>query len=637
MFSRRRLTLALTVVVVVAGSATVLSLVQARRHLTAARTALEAGRDDLTDGDLEQARQAIDGARDELLQARGWLGQPQVRLLGAVPALGNSVRTSRTITDAAVTVTEAGRDLAGALHDVQQTLDESDGDGRLPVDGIARLRGPAARMATDLDRAIAATEASPSTWLPGSLAEGRREFLDLLRPLAADANRAARLVARLPDFLGASGPRRYFFGVANPAELRGTGGYVGSYALLRLEDGRLDFGPFRETSSLPAAPNGAVTLDAPQLDVDSLRDRYARYGWPRSWQNANLSPDFPAAGHTFEALWDVTFGDPVGGQPIDGVIVVDPFAFASLLDLEGPIEVPGLDTVLTAENVVEYVTNRAYAEIEDNERRKEVLGGVAATALARFLDGISAGDLRAAADSMAGLIDQRHLLIHARDPAIQEVFADLGLDGRMRDPIGDYLLLAANSGTGTKLDYYLDRELTYEVNLLGDGFVAGRLTATFGNDAPTEGLPSRVIGPVVDTLDAGENRLLTSAFCAVGCIVDSGPEDASDLDAPDGHEVELGHGVASAWLDLPSGQYRSLDWAWTTPDGWWWEHNELVYRLTYQHQTSIRPTRLTVRVAIPDGFEVRDLPGDAVVENGAVIVTRAARSDVTFEVRLVRS
>ena len=41
----------------------------------------------------------------------------------------------------------------------------------------------------------------------------------------------------LPSFLGADGPRRYLFGASNPAELRGTGGLIGAYAILTMDRG----------------------------------------------------------------------------------------------------------------------------------------------------------------------------------------------------------------------------------------------------------------------------------------------------------------------------------------------------------------------------------------------------------------
>ena len=49
------------------------------------------------------------------------------------------------------------------------------------------------------------------------------------------------------------------------------------------------------------------------------------------------------------------------GEHLDGVFVVDPFALQALLEVTGPIRVPGAG-LITADNVVDVTTNRVYTD-----------------------------------------------------------------------------------------------------------------------------------------------------------------------------------------------------------------------------------------------------------------------------------
>ena len=83
------------------------------------------------------------------------------------------------------------------------------------------------------------------------MASARSDALAELAKLHRQLHAGSLILDRLPSFLGADGPRRYVFGASNPAELRGTGGLIGAYAILTIDHGRLSFSDFRPIQSLP--------------------------------------------------------------------------------------------------------------------------------------------------------------------------------------------------------------------------------------------------------------------------------------------------------------------------------------------------------------------------------------------------
>ena len=94
----------------------------------------------------------------------------------------------------------------------------------------------------------------------------------------------------------------------------------------------------------------------------------------------NATPDFPSAAKA--ALANYALGE---GTELDGVIAADPFFLEALLEVTGPVRVPGAG-VVRADTVVDVTTNRAYARFDGATQRKEVLGAAAVKeALTRFL------------------------------------------------------------------------------------------------------------------------------------------------------------------------------------------------------------------------------------------------------------
>src|SRR5690606_21157684 len=127
-------------------------------------------------------------------------------------------------------------------------------DGAVPLAQLERL-APVVRAAdARVDAAAADVEALPRTWLAEPVAAALQEFETVVAGPAAALDTGAALLATMPDFLGGSGPRRYLVAASNPAELRGTGGFLGAYAPLTLHPGRP---PLHRLAPAPGPPHRA--------------------------------------------------------------------------------------------------------------------------------------------------------------------------------------------------------------------------------------------------------------------------------------------------------------------------------------------------------------------------------------------
>ncbi|MGI8875690.1 MAG: DUF4012 domain-containing protein [Egibacteraceae bacterium] len=617
-------------IAVVLGTVAVLGLVMAamllvtRYDLAAAQRAAHDGREALVAEDGAQAAASFTVARNRFEQARGRLASPVLALLDGVPVARQNLRAVRASAQAGMLVSTAGAELGEML------AEHMDGPGtlaprgaRIPMQPLHAAAGPAQRAASALGQAVELVEEADSPWLLPSVAEALSDLRGQLATAERLTGVAAALTRELPTLLGADGPRRYFFGAANPAELRGAGGFVGAYAILTVDDGRLSFSEFAPIQDLESLPVAAV--DPPHADYAS---RYDRYGGAGFWMNINMTPDFPSAASAIESLYERT-----AGERLDGTIVVAPGALAALVEVTGPVEVPGVGQV-TAPEIVPLVANEAFGEFDDDVERKRALGAVAAGVFARFLDEAPDRDPVAAGQALADAAAGGHLLVHAADPAVQSALEAAGVAGELGPVEGDLLAVVGNNAAANKVDFYTDRTVSYRATLLPDGSVEGRATVTLANAAPTSGEPAHVIGPNAPGLRAGDNDTILGVYCAPGCLLDAFRRDGEPGLASG--ERELGYPVYSTRVRVGSGESTELSYAWTAPDAWAPDAVGGTYRLTVRDQATIRPTRVEVELVVPEGMQAQALSHEMAATGRRLRWSGEIGDAEVFEVRLRR-
>jgi hypothetical protein len=592
-------------------------LLSAATNLASAEDALPAARTAVGEGDLDAAFEALDTVSTRTQAASSDLDSPFVVPLRFVPVFGDDLR-------ATTVVAHAGRDVSAATEELIDAMSSLPGgvaalgprDGRLPVDTFRSLAPQLAGLAETVAAAHGDVASTPTSGRVDAVTSARDRVLEQLGPLSTTTSEAAELAEVLPGFLGADGPRRYVFGASTPAEQRGTGGFIGSISILTVDDGFLEFGPFTAATDLPKLARDEFPTpggDDPQ--------RWLRYGGTGVWTNLARTADFPTAAVAMERFWDAT-----SDVEVDGIIVADPFALATLLELSGPVEDPRFGT-FEAATVVDYVTNQAYDEFTDPDERKEVLGAAAAAAFGGFL--AAGGDQDQTLElvgRLGDLVANGHLLMHAADGDVQAALVRAGAAGELAETDGDLLNVVTNNGSANKIDFYVDRRIDHRVTLLEDGATRNELEVTLDNQAPTEGVTSYVIGPNSPGLEAGDMRSSVTVYASPGARFTEAPPASEDL--PAFTETELGRSVHEGWVRLASGEAATRSYRWVTPDAWRLDDDGLLrYELVFQGQTTIRPTEVRLAIAIPDGLSPVEVPAGATLEDGELSWTGQVRGE----------
>lgn len=578
------------IAVAVTGRAVAASLYESRASLTAAQDAID-------ERDLDALRRAVTAATSQASDAAQRLRSAHIAPLRWLPVAGPNLT-------AVGAIAEGVRDVGGAVETLAGMLDAgSDDDEANTLRRFVDLGEPIRELATTFSRTTSAVEAAGSPTLLPAVADARADYLELAGPITDQLDVVADLAEQLPVLLGYDRPRTYLVGAASLSELRGSGGLLGSFALLTVDAGGLDFGPFVGIDDVEPATAG-TDVPAPSSDY---ADRYRHLGGLRFWRNANLSFDFSAGARVLLDLWERD-----GGAPLDGVVVADTVAFEHLVEHAGSIEIPGV-TTLTADTTRKFVGLDAYDVFDNHEERKLVLGSIAAATFLSVAELIDGDDVLGMLEVLGASMSGGHLKVFSTEPAVAAALARVGATGEPVDDPGEFAAVVVNNVAGNKVDFFTERAVEHRVELVAGGGARAVVTASFTNTAPSDGYSSYVLGPQVDGAQAGDNLSLVTFLCGLDCEVTEAPEGAQ------ANGRDRGHPASDLWLTIPRAATRTVTWSTATDDAWRDVDGTAELVVRHHRQATVASSDLRVVVSVPAGFAVVQVPEDAQVRGDVVV------------------
>ena len=151
-------------------------------------------------------------------------------------------------------------------------------------------------------------------------------------------NTAVALEPQWEWLLGLDAPRRYLVLVQNNHELRATGGFLSAFGSVGVDQGQIADLAFVDSYDLFSTAHEYPPAPTPMQEYMGIQLLTPRDG--------NWSPDLPTAAETIRKLYTQETG-----QAVDGIITVDLDAVRHLVKALGSVQVEGVPTPITAENV----------------------------------------------------------------------------------------------------------------------------------------------------------------------------------------------------------------------------------------------------------------------------------------------
>jgi hypothetical protein len=194
-------------------------------------------------------------------------------------------------------------------------------------------------------------------------------------------------------------------------------------------------------------------------EPDPLRDVIPTTSW--SFVDTNIYPDFVSNARAAEQ-----FAQPRLGLSIDAVISIDYYAVAKMLELTGPIAVPGYGRTVDSTNFIPQIMQ---LELDGSPQHKAILSAIAGPLMAA-VSALPASQWPALIGDLNTLAAERHIQVYFNDASIQDEMDRIGWSGSV-NPLGirEFMMETESNIGGGKVNYFLER--TYSVTLEHEGGV----------------------------------------------------------------------------------------------------------------------------------------------------------------------
>ena len=307
--------------------------------------------------------------------------------------------------------------------------------------------------------------------------------LPYARQLISQAKKGIQLI---PELTGVNGKKTYLVLFQNNSELRPTGGFIGSFALLKFDQGKLLAFEVRDVYSADGQLKGYVEPPA------ALKKYLGEAGW--FLRDSNWDPHFPTSAK--RAAW---FLEKETGEVVDGILGINLFLVQRVLGAIGEIEMIDFNEKINAKNLFEKA--EYYSEIgffPGSTKKQDFLGSLSRT----LFEKLKTMDTKTGAGILKEIhhsLEAKDLLVYFSHPEAMAVVADLGWDGRIKEIACqissescflDYLMLVESNLGVNKANFFVQRNIAHQVTFLSDGQVEGKLKIDYQNSSLTENFPA---------------------------------------------------------------------------------------------------------------------------------------------------
>ena len=312
------------------------------------------------------------------------------------------------------------------------------------------------------------------------------EYSTMLATASSKMDFVSAAYLGLSDIIGVASSKKYLILFQNSNEIRPTGGFIGSYAVLELDKGKITNLTIDDIYN----PDGQIDLRGikvsspkPIKDLLNEPDLHLR--------NANWNPDFPKSAMEIQDLYY-----KVTGEKTDGVIAIDLDMAKNLLDVTGPIFLTAYNEEISADNLYERTQYHSEFNYKDGSDQKRSFLTVLGSKLLEKVFALPKEKLPVLWTSMHEALQGRHLMIYLNNNPFGAYLEKEGWDGSLVKTDGDYLYVVNANLGGTKANYYVKNDMKYEIlSSTRDGLLRGQVSLTYTHTGESDAWPG---GPYKD-------------------------------------------------------------------------------------------------------------------------------------------
>ena len=410
-----------------------------------------------------------------------------------------------------------------------------------------------------------------------SLFPVKREHRQLIQKARSLTLASRDMTIELPELLGVYSPKTYLILLQNNMELRPTGGFIGSFALVTFSNGRLIDNSVYDVYFADGQLQGYVRPPEPIVE----------YLGEASWhlRDANWDPDFPTSARRIEWFLDKTLD-----REVDGVIGVDLEVAETILAALGPVTLHDFDDTITADNVYEKLQYETDSGFFPGSRKKSTyLSGFAQALLFALVDR-GQDNLLALSQGFLSNFESRDIQIALDNTQAMDAVSVLGWSGEVEDISctnncdSIYAgLVEANVGVN-KANYYIKRKANFTISRAGDRY-QNSITLYLTN----QGAPEKT----VETRYKSYIRLITNSDVVLDTVTIQNSSGSAKV-LPEEEFVD-GRLEAGGLVEALPGETTNVVFQWTAPAKSSLEQAGAV-KYIYRKQAGVEAYPLTVEI-----------------------------------------
>jgi hypothetical protein len=305
------------------------------------------------------------------------------------------------------------------------------------------------------------------------------------------------MAPELQELLGVNNDRRYLVIFQNNAELRATGGFIGSYALIDIKKGKISNIEIPTGGSYDTEGGMKVLVESPQ-PLHLVKPIW--YFWDANWW-----PDWRMSARNL--MW---FYEKSGGPSVDGVISLTPDVLEDILKIIGPVDLSEKYGVIIDENnfeniiqeIVEVIgqpevyedkelatdilsrvatsTEENNIEIEEEKflrhEPKKIIGDLMSEILNKIFNNVNKNLIIELTKVAEENLNEKNILLYFSDSNLQTQVENRSWAGEMKKAPFDYLSVINSNIAGEKTDKVVNNNMSLSVKIMADGSIINKLT-----------------------------------------------------------------------------------------------------------------------------------------------------------------
>jgi hypothetical protein len=263
------------------------------------------------------------------------------------------------------------------------------------------------------------------------------------------------------DILGNESPRHYLVLFQNNSELRATGGFIGSYALLSVSNGQVEK---IEVKNIFDADGQLIVNVVPPKPIQKISS-----GW--STHDANWFFDFPTSAE--KIAW---FFEKTGGPTVDGIIALTPQIIEKILTILGPINLLEYNLIINETNFVNEVQYKVEKDYDPylNEPKK-ILADFTTSLFEKFVS-LPKEKWPPILGIFNESLKNKDLIFWLKNKEEENFIIDQGWSGKITKTDNDYLAIVHSNVNGYKTDRFMKEDIRLAIDIKNEKELIHHLT-----------------------------------------------------------------------------------------------------------------------------------------------------------------